>query len=135
MNCYRSGYESLIGQDLDARGIKYGFETHEVEYQSPIRCGRCTACGSKRVAKARKYSPDFSIPRDDGTTLIVEAKGRFPSTDRSKMRDVKKSNPSLDIRILFQKRSAKQASIVQAWCDKNGYICAFGHHVPEEWLT
>jgi len=137
VNNYRSGYESLVGQDLQARGIYFEFEKLKIKYVSSVRGGVCTACGSKKVGKARVYTPDFVIPRDPNPehNLIVEAKGRFPSTDKSKMRDIKKANPALDIRILFQKRSSKQASECQAWADKNGFRCAFGTHVPDEWLV
>ena len=135
LNHYRSGYESMIGQDLDERGIEYGFEASTIEYHSRVRGGSCASCGSKHVVKARKYKVDFTIPRVDGTVLYIEAKGRFPSTDRSKMRDVRKSNPTLDIRLLFQKRSKAQTVAVQTWCDKFGFTCAFGHHIPQEWLA
>lgn len=134
LNHFRSGYESLIAQDLEQRGIHYEFEKQKLPYLSTVRGGVCPSCGHKPVAKTRQYQPDFFIPRSDGSVLIVEAKGRFPSTDRSKMRDVKKANPTLDIRILFQKRSGKAAAEAQAWCDKFGFICAFGHHVPQEWI-
>lgn len=134
MNNYRSGYESQIGQDLDERGIDYDFERLAISYSSPVRGGVCCACGSKKTGKARKYTPDFVIRKADESLLLVEAKGRLPSTDRSKMRDVKKAYPALDIRFLFQARTKPRMAELVRWCDKNGFAYAFGNQVPSEWL-
>lgn len=135
MNYYRSGYESQIAQDLEARDVPFTFEEDTFDYISTVRGGVCTACGCTKTGKKRKYTPDFIVPRGlCRRPLVVEAKGRFPSTDRSKMRDVRKAHPEMDIRILFQKRSKKQAAIVAAWCDKNHFTYAFGTQVPQEWL-
>lgn len=133
-NNYRSGYEGQIGQDLDKRGVAYDFERFTLPYTSPVRGGSCLTCGSKKTGKARKYTPDFIFRKQDESFLVVEAKGRFPSTDRSKMRDVKKAYPEMDIRILFQKRSKPQMDILIRWCDKNGFPYAFGNQVPPQWL-
>ena len=135
MNYYRSGYESQIAQDLEARDVSFSFEESTFDYISTVRGGVCTACGSTKTGKKRKYTPDFIVPRGlCRRPLVVEAKGRFPSTDRSKMRDVRKAHQEMDIRILFQKRSKKQAAIVAAWCDKNQFTYAFGTSVPQEWI-
>lgn len=131
---YRSGFESRIGQDLNERGIEHGFETVVLSYTSTVRGGSCLECGSKKVGKARKYTPDFIIPRAGHSTLYVEAKGRLPSTDRSKMRDVKKAWPDLDIRFLFQRRSKVEMTKLINWCEKNGFACHFEDKVPEHWL-
>jgi len=133
-NMYRSGFEGQVADDLRARNIPFQYETETFEYVSAVRGGFCTACGSKKCGKIRKYTPDFKLVTARGKWLFVETKGRFPSTDRSKMRDVKRSNEFLDVRILFQKTSRPQMAKLQAWCDKFGFICAFGSSVPEEWL-
>jgi len=134
MNFYRSGFEGQIAEDLYARGIHFGYETVSMDYVSTVRGGVCMDCGSKKCGKRRKYTPDFAVLRNKGHVLYVEAKGRFPSTDRSKMRDVKRANPDVDIRILFQKSSRPQMAKLQAWCDKFGFICAFGSSIPAEWI-
>ena len=112
MNCYRSGYESQIAQ------VSFSFEEETFDYISTVRGGVCSACGSTKTGKKRKYTPDFIIPvtsrRLSHRPLVVEAKGRFPSTDRSKMRDVRKAHPEMDVRILFH--------------------YAFGTSIPQEWL-
>ena len=50
----------------------------------------------------KQYIPDFSITFKDGRILYIEAKGWLRSEDRTKMIAVKKANPDLDIRLLFQ---------------------------------
>lgn len=132
----RSGYEYQIRDNLHEQGIEFGYESEVLEYTSRVRSTCCDKCGSCQVSKKRKYTPDFIIPRyyDQCRTLYVEAKGRLSSTDRSKMRDVKRSHPLKDIRFLFQKRSKKEMDIVAAWCVKNDFEYAFGTEVPDDWL-
>jgi len=135
MNFYRSGFEGQVAEDLYSRGIRFNYESEVMTYVSAVRGGMCMDCGSKKCGKRRTYTPDFVVPKDSGDTLYVEAKGRFPSTDRSKMRDVKRANPDADIRMLFQKTSKPQMAKLQAWCDKFGFECHFGTSIPAEWLT
>ena len=84
----RSGYEYKVRDTLTAAGIDFEYESLVLEYTSTVRGGICKDCGSRKVGKKRKYTPDFIITRGDCTALIVEAKGRFTSTDLSKMRYV-----------------------------------------------
>jgi hypothetical protein len=132
----RSGYEYQVRDNLRERGIEFGYETEVIAYKSRVRSGCCDECGKCKVSQNRKYTPDFIIPRYDTSpaTLYVEAKGRLPSKDRSKMRDVKKQMPELDIRFLFQKRSKKEMNIVAVWAEKNGFPFAFGTEIPDSWL-
>ena len=130
----RNGFEFAIYMDLLNRGVEFQYEKHTLPYTTRVVGGECALCGHKTVVKNRKYLPDYTIVRSDDTVLIVEAKGRFPSTDRSKMRDVKKAYPQMDIRILFQKSSKKRMQEYSAWADKNGFPHAFGSEVPEHWL-
>lgn len=84
----------------------------------------------------RKYIPDFSITFKDGRVMYIEAKGWLRSEDRSKMIAVKKANPDLDIRMLFQndnKLNKNSKSRYSDWALKNGFPFAF-KHVPQEWL-
>lgn len=132
---YRSGFEFRIAEDLDRRGIVYGYETYTIEYRSPVLNGICTKCECKRVQQRRKYKPDFIVPRDGQPPLILEAKGILDGPTRSKMKDIKRANPTLDIRFLFDgKPTWARGKIMVAWCIKNGFRYHFGHEVPEEWL-
>lgn len=130
----RSGYEYQVRDTLTAANIDFKYEPIVLEYTSTVRGGVCTECNSRKVGKKRKYTPDFVITRVDYSELIIEAKGRFTSTDRSKMRDVKKAHPHLDIRMLFQKRYGKAKQDCITWCEKFGFDYAFGNTVPETWL-
>lgn len=133
-NFYRSGYEATVADDLRARGVAFEFEAETWDYVSAVRGGVCLDCDGKHIGKRRKYTPDFIVPRNGRERLIIEAKGRFPSTDRSKMRDVKKMYPDRDIRMLFQQQSKAEQAKLAAWCNKFGFPFAFGNAVPEEWL-
>ena len=130
----RSGYEYQVRDNLHDRHIDFEYEAEVLEYTSRVRGGCCEVCGSKKVGKDRKYTPDFIITRADYSKLYVEAKGRFLSTDRSKMRDVQRAHPDKDIRMLFQKRAKSQMPALIKWCDKYGFDYAFGTEVPDAWL-
>jgi hypothetical protein len=123
---------------LRERGIEFGYESEVLEYKSRVRNGICGdgECDSA-VYQKRKYTPDFIFMFEglqDDSKLYVEAKGRFTSKDKSKMRAVKATHPDKDIRFLFQKRSKKEMAIVGTWCIKNDFPFAFGTVVPEDWL-
>lgn len=85
----------------------------------------------------RRYNPDFTVTRKDGSVLYVEAKGYFRPEDRSKLIAVRKQNPDLDIRIVFQKNPLIKGtkSRYTDWADRHGYPCHVGDTVPKEWLT
>ena len=132
----RSGYEYQIRDNLRERGVAFGYESEVLEYKSRVRSACCDDCGHCKVSQNRKYTPDFIIARDGAaSTLYVEAKGRFTSKDRSKMRAVKASHPDKDIRMLFQKRSKKETLIVGTWCIKNDFPFDFGTHIPDGWIA
>lgn len=130
----RSGFEYQVRDWLRENHIDFEYESEVIPYESPVRGARCSECGAK-VTKPRKYTPDFVIYRTDRESkLYVEAKGRFPSTDRSKMRDVRRCNEHLDIRMLFQRRSKRETESIAKWCDKFGFDYHFGTDIPESWL-
>ena len=84
----------------------------------------------------KQYIPDFSITFKDGRILYIEAKGWLRSEDRTKMIAVKKANPDLDIRLLFQndnKLNKNSKSRYSDWAAKHGFPFAF-KHVPIDWL-
>jgi 3-deoxy-D-manno-octulosonic acid (KDO) 8-phosphate synthase len=55
------------------------------------------------------------------------------------MKAVKKANPDLDIRFVFQapfnKINKKSKTTYAAWAEKNGFQWAAYHSIPVEWLT
>lgn len=135
-HAYRSGFETLIGQDMESRGIQFEYESTTFDYLTTVRGGICSKCECKRVYQRRKYKPDFIVPRDgDRPDLIIEAKGVLDAPTRSKMQDIKRANPKADIRFLFYgKGTWARGKKMKEWADKNGFPCAFGHEVPEDWL-
>lgn len=82
----------------------------------------------------KRYIPDFVLPNG----IIVEAKGWFDSKDRTKMVAIKKQNPHLDIRFLFQRANnqltkSKNSLMYWQWCEKHGFPWSEGETIPKEW--
>ena len=112
----RGGFEPVVLGDLDSRGVKYEYEAIKLPY-----------------TVVRTYLPDLLL--DNG--VIVEIKGWFKPSDRSKMRAVKKQHPDLDIRFLFQRDntlSKKSKTTYTEWCKRHGFPCAVGR-IPDDWTT
>ncbi|WP_426214321.1 endodeoxyribonuclease [Methylobacterium sp. NFXW15] len=70
---------------------------------------------------AHRYLPDFIDPV---AKRIIEVKGRFPASDRAKMRAIRKQHPDYRIEIRFQNPQTKIAKNSKTsyadWCQKNG---------------
>jgi hypothetical protein len=115
-NGYRSGLEEEVGAALDALGVRYEFEKIVFTYERP----------------PSRYTPDFVL--ENG--VIIETKGRFTGADRSKHLLVRKSNPNVDIRFVFQNPNAKlykgSKTTYAAWAEKHGFLWA-KKRVPAEW--
>ena len=83
----------------------------------------------------RRYVPDFLV----ADNILIEAKGRFTSVDRTKMKLVCHWNPEYDVRMMFQrdnfitKRHKKRYS---TWCKEHDIPYAFDEkgHIPK-WIT
>lgn len=116
---FRSKYEKRIWDNLKKR--------HKVEYepQEP----------KIRYTLPKCYVPDFKLPNG----VYVEAKGYFRSADRTKMLRVKKENPSLDIRLLFQRANQRltkspNSMMYWEWAEKHEFPWGEGETIPEEWF-
>jgi len=113
---YRSGFEGKVASFLKDIGATFEYETLRLKY---IR--ECS------------YTPDFILPNG----VIVEVKGYFAPSDRTKHLRVRESNPEADIRFCFQNannRLNKRSSTTYAgWCDKNGFLWCH-KEIPEEWI-
>lgn len=118
---WRSGSEAKVGDFLREQGVSFGFEDRKVTYISP--------------AKKHNYTPDFNL--ENGVT--IEVKGRWLSGDRQKIALVLKQNPTLDLRLLFDRPTtpiSKGSKTTYAdWCDKQGIPWAKGPEVPAAWLA
>lgn len=128
---FRSGLEETIAGTLDVRGVRYDFEKHKVQYEQP--------------AKSRTYTPDFwlphkldiALPKVEQRGFFIETKGRWLTEDRQKHQHIRKSNPKIDIRLLFSNANARiskqSATTYAAYCDRNEWVYAH-RSVPLAWL-
>lgn len=110
---------------LSDRGIPFSYETETFTY-----------------VKQHTYRPDFILPKKDGTSMYIEFKGRFTSSDRAKMLLVKEFNPDKDIRLVFQQNNylyKSSKTTYTMWADKAGFQYYLlkdktKFNLPTEWL-
>lgn len=116
---YRSGMEERVNEELKAAGIERSYEILTIPYVVPEAIHR--------------YTADFLLPNG----IVVETKGRFLASDRTKHLLIKKQYPDLDLRFLFQRAAAPiykgSKTSCAAWAEKHGFLWAEGH-IPEAWL-
>ena len=115
---FRSQLEERIAELLQELGVSYEYESTRVPYTIQ-----------------HFYNPDFILPN----YVHLEAKGYWTSQDRRKILAVKKENPDLDLRMVFQapynKISKKSKTTYAQWCEKHDIPwCAF-HTIPIDWLV
>ena len=114
---YRSGLEEQVANLLDGLGVTYEYESTRVPYTIQ-----------------HHYSPDFILPNH----VLLETKGYWDAADRRKIKAVKKDNPDLDLRMVFQspfnKISKKSKTTYAMWCDKHDIPWTSFHNIPIEWL-
>ena len=112
----RSKLEENIADLLEELNVDYEYESEKLSY----------------VIEA-KYIPDFKIG-----DVYLEAKGYFPADQRRKMKAVKKANPDLDIRIIFQnpltKISKHSKTSYAMWAEKNGFPWCVYYAIPVDWI-
>lgn len=117
---YKSGLEEVTGRDLHSRSIPFKYEGLTIEYLIP--------------AMFHTYRPDFPLLHNG---IIVETKGLFDSSDRTKHLYIKEQHPELDIRFVFSNPYNKiykgSKTTYAAWCDKNGFLWAW-KEIPSSWL-
>jgi hypothetical protein len=115
---FRSGLEEKVADLLTNLGVKYEYESKRIPYT--LRCN---------------YTPDFLLPN----SVYLETKGHLTEEDRRKMKAVKKDNPNLDIRFVFQAPLQQDLKGIQnylrQWCEKNGFLWCSYSSIPTEWLT
>ena len=113
----RSRLEEQVAELLTNLNIEYGYEPDKFNY----------------VIEA-KYTPDFKVG-----DLYLETKGFFKPADRRKMLAVKKCNPDLDVRLVFQapynKISKNSKTTYAAWAEKNGFQWCPYYDIPLDWLN
>lgn len=125
---YRSKFEQRCADQLTNKGVVFEYEPFELEYFSKVRGGECASCGDRDVFKARWYTPDFVVKR-----IIIEAKGKFTSENRTKMLDVIKAWPEYDIRMwfMYDNKLSKSSKVRYSdWCEKHGIKYHVGKEAP-----
>lgn len=116
---YRSGLEEKVASELNALGIKFSYEPKGwVTYNKPTS----------------RYKPDFVLPNG----IIVETKGQFLSSDRTKHKLIKEQHPKIDIRFVFsnskKRLGTKSKTTYAMWCIKYGFDYA-DRSIPSEWIN
>lgn len=126
----RSGFERSLMERLDAKGITYGYET--TTYPIVLeQAGYCRDCGSRRVSRNSRYTPDFFFP-----VWVVEAKGKFTGRDRKRVLALASSRPDMRFAMVFQrdnKLSKSSNTRYTKWCLDKGIPCSVGWF-RDEWM-
>lgn len=136
----RSRFEKTVLDDLDARGVAYDYEPHDVIwYDSSLRHLVCQDCQSDRVKKTRWYLPDAEVwaSVDPPRGFVLEIKGRLTSDDRKTLEGVKAAHPAIDLRVLFMRDNPirpKSKTRYSDWARKAGFPYHVGAKVPDDWL-
>jgi hypothetical protein len=118
---YRSKSEERVAGHLNELGVAYDYEPKDKKLKYAIE-------------RTAYYLPDFVL-EDSG--IILEVKGEFTSSDRAKYLRIRDSNPSMDLRFVFDratsKLSKKSKTTYAQWADKNGFLWC-EKIIPPEWL-
>ena len=114
---FRSKLEENIATLLDGLGVSFEYESEKLGYTIE-----------------HSYTPDFVLPN----YTYLEAKGYWSPADRRKILSVKKDNPDIDLRMVFQspynKISKKSKTTYAQWCEKHDIPWSSYHNIPIEWL-
>ena len=114
---FRSGLEEQVAKLLEGLGVTYEYESTRVPYTIQ-----------------HHYSPDFILPNH----VLLETKGYWDAKDRRKILAVKKDNPYLDLRMVFQspynKINKNSKTTYAKWCEKHDIPWTSYHNIPLEWL-
>lgn len=108
----RNRFEARLYDFLKNKKVKFSYETEKIPY--------CIY---------GKYLPDFILKTSSGKKIYIEAKGHFRPEHKIKMRAVKETNPSLDIRLVFYSKNSSNIK----WAIKYQFPYSIGY-IPEEWL-
>lgn len=131
---FRSGYEERIAADLKERSVEFTYEANCLAYDLPVKGAVCGKCRAPAVFRTAHYTPDFYFK--NGT--YVEAKGKFTSTNRTRLVAFRASRPDVILRLLFQADNwltSKHKQRYSDWATKNGIDWAIGESVPGIWLV
>ena len=114
---FRSKLEEKVATLLKELGVSYEYESTQVPY-----------------VIQHNYTPDFLLPNH----VYLETKGYWDAADRRKVLAVKRDNPFIDLRMVFQSPyntiSKKSKTTYAKWCDKHEIPWTAYHEIPMDWL-
>ncbi len=115
---FRSKLEEKVAALLEGLGVSYEYESEKLSYTIE-----------------HNYTPDFVLPN----YTYLETKGYWDAADRRKILAVKKTNPEIDLRMIFQSPyntiSKKSKTTYAKWCEKHDIPWTSYHNIPIEWLV
>ena len=115
---YRSNLEKNIADLLEGLGVSFQYESEKLGYTIK-----------------HNYTPDFVLPN----YTYLEAKGYWDPADRRKILAVKRDNPGIDIRMIFQSPyntiSKKSKTTYAKWCEKHEIPWTSYKDIPIDWLV
>jgi len=114
---FKSGLEEQVAKLLEGLGVTYEYESCKVPYTIQ-----------------HHYHPDFILPNH----VHLETKGYWSAPDRRKIAAVKRDNPELDLRMVFQspynKINKSSKTTYAKWCEKHDIPWTSWQDIPLEWL-
>ena len=114
---FRSTLERRIATLLMTLGVSYEYESEKISY-----------------VIQHHYTPDFVLPNH----VYLEAKGYWDPADRRKILAVKRDNPDMDLRMVFQSPyntiSKRSKTTYAQWCEKHEIPWTHFHDIPLDWL-
>ena len=115
---FKSKLEERIATLFVTLGVQYEYESEKISYTIQ-----------------HHYCPDFVLPNH----VYLEAKGYWAPADRRKILAVKKDNPDMDLRMVFQapynKINKKSKTTYAMWCEKHDIPWTAYDDIPIDWLT
>ena len=114
---FKSKLEERVADLLTGLGVSYEYESTKVPYTIQ-----------------HNYHPDFILPNN----VYLETKGYWDPKDRRKVLAVKRDNPDIDLRMVFQapynKISKSSKTTYAQWCERHDIPWTSFHNIPLDWL-
>lgn len=132
---FDSKFEKRVYERLRELAVDVQYEPTTFRYVRRLKGAVCGECGSGKVGKVLRYTPDFRI----GTGIFIETKGYFPADRRAAMDDFITDEiiaPKIDLRFVFgsdNKLRKTSETRYSDWAVNHGVLYAIGD-VPDEWI-